>query len=114
MFQQNLTGLLCRLPLRTYTTLRREQGNEYLGFLQFFLNYRRFLRNVYQERVGKSPTELLTGERHMHWLEMLGLQRFKKPGPPQKAEANSKIDGKNLIKIKPIEEPRVEKIKPAA
>lgn len=64
--------------LRTYFTLRREIGGEYLHFLQFFLNHRRFMRSEYQERVGKSPAELLTGEQHKHWLEMLGFELFKK------------------------------------
>lgn len=63
--------------LRTYFTLRRELGNEYLGLLQFFLNHRRFMRSECAERVGKSPTELLTGEKHKHWLEMLGFELFK-------------------------------------
>lgn len=64
--------------LRIYFTLRRELGNEYLEFLQFFLNHRRFMRSKYVERFGKSPTELLTGERHKHWLEMLGFELFKR------------------------------------
>jgi hypothetical protein len=102
--------------LRTYFTLRRELGNEYLGFLQFFLNHRRFIRSECAERVGKSPAELLTGEGHMHWLEMLGFQLFKKPTSPQKAEINSKVGGQNLIKVRSSEEPSslVEKLKKAA
>lgn len=64
--------------LRTYFTLRRELGNEYLHFLQFFLNHRRFMRSECEERVGKSPAELLTGTQHRHWLEMLGFDLFKK------------------------------------
>ena len=64
--------------LRTYFTLRRELGNEYLSFLQFFLNHRKFMRSEYAERVGKSPAELLTGEKHKHWLEMLGFELFKR------------------------------------
>ena len=63
--------------LRTYFTLRRELGNEYLSFLQFFLNHRRFMRSGHPDRVGKSPAELLTGQRHKHWLEMLGFELFK-------------------------------------
>jgi hypothetical protein len=63
--------------LRTYFTLRRELGNEYLSFLQFFLNHRRFMRSRYEGRVGKSPAELLTGKNHQHWLEMLGFKLFK-------------------------------------
>jgi hypothetical protein len=64
--------------LRTYFTLRRELGNEYLHFLQFFLNHRRFMRSECEERIGKSPTELLTGVSHKHWLAMLGFNQFKK------------------------------------
>lgn len=63
--------------LRNYFTLRRHLGNDYLEILRFFLNHRQFMRSEYQERVGKSPTELLTGEKHKHWLEMLGFERFK-------------------------------------
>jgi hypothetical protein len=63
--------------LRTYFTLRRELGNEYLEFLQFFLNHRRFMRSECKERVGKSPKELLTGKSHKHWLEMLDFELFK-------------------------------------
>jgi hypothetical protein len=62
--------------LRTYFFLRRHLGPDYLALLQFFLNHRRFLRSERPERVGKSPAELLTGEAHPHWLEMLGYARF--------------------------------------
>ena len=54
--------------LRNYFFLRRELGSGYLELLQFFLNHRRFLRSERQERVGKSPAELLTGQKHPHWL----------------------------------------------
>lgn len=64
--------------LRGYFFLRRHLGPDYLALLQFFLNHRRFLRSERWERVGKSPTELLTGERHPHWLEMLGYTRFSR------------------------------------
>lgn len=62
--------------LRPYFFLRRQLGPDYLALLQFFLNHRRFPRSEHPERVGKSPTELLTGESHPHWLEILGYQRF--------------------------------------
>jgi hypothetical protein len=62
--------------LRNYFFLRRQLGPDYLAVLQFFLNHRRFLRSEHPERVGKSPAELLTGQRHGHWLEMLGFTRF--------------------------------------
>lgn len=62
--------------LRSYFFLRRHLGSDYLVLLQFFLNHRRFLRSEHPERVDKSPAELLTGQRHPHWLEMLGYTRF--------------------------------------
>lgn len=64
--------------LRGYFFLRRHLGPDYLALLQFFLNHRRFLRSERPERVGKSPAELLTGETHPHWLEMLGHARFSR------------------------------------
>jgi hypothetical protein len=62
--------------LRTYFFLRRQLGTDYLTLLQFFLNHRRYLRSHDPSRVGKSPAELLTGEPHAHWLELLGYTRF--------------------------------------
>ena len=62
--------------LRSYFFLRRHLGNDYLALLQFFLNHRRFLRSEHPERAGKSPAELLTGQSHPHWLELLGYTRF--------------------------------------
>jgi hypothetical protein len=64
--------------LRGYFFLRRQLGNEYLGLLQFFLNHRRFFRSEHPERVDKSPTELLTGESHPHWVKLLGFTRFSR------------------------------------
>ena len=62
--------------LRSYFSLRRAIGADYLVLLQFFFNHRRFPRSARPERVGKSPAELLTGQSHPHWLEMLGYTRF--------------------------------------
>lgn len=62
--------------LRSYFSLRRHLGNDYLTLLQFFLNHRRYLRSECPERVDKSPAELLTGAGHAHWLELLGYTRF--------------------------------------
>jgi hypothetical protein len=64
--------------LRSYFFWRRQLGPDYLALLQFFLNHRRFQRSEHPERVGKSPAELLTGERQPHWLELLGYQRFSR------------------------------------
>jgi hypothetical protein len=65
--------------LRNYFHLRREVGGGYLQLLRFFLNHRRFLRSERPERAGKSPKEVLTGQAHPHWLEMLGFSLFKRP-----------------------------------
>jgi hypothetical protein len=62
--------------LRNYFFLRRHLGNDYLAVLQFFLNHRRYPRSEHPERVGHSPAELLTGQGHSHWLELLGYTRF--------------------------------------
>ncbi len=62
--------------LRNYFFLRRTLGNDYLDLLRFFLNHRTFLRSEYPEREGKSPTQLLTGESHPHWLELLGFDKL--------------------------------------
>ena len=64
--------------LRNYFFLRKQLGQEYLDLLQFFLNHRTFMRSEHIQRVGKSPTELLTGEKHPHWLELLGFKRFQR------------------------------------
>jgi hypothetical protein len=70
---ENLNG-----RLRSYFTLRRHLGPDYLTLLQFFLNHRRFVRSAHAERVGHSPVELLTGQRQPHWLERLGYRRFRR------------------------------------
>jgi hypothetical protein len=62
--------------LRNYFFLRHHIGDDYLDLLRFFLNHRRFERSRRDERVGKSPAQLLTGNSHPHWLEMLGFTRF--------------------------------------
>ena len=62
--------------LRTYFFLRRHLGSDYLALLQFYLNHRRLKRSDRPERVGKTPAELLSGQAHPHWLEMLGYTRF--------------------------------------
>ena len=62
--------------LRSYFFLRRHLGSDHLALLQFFLNHRRLERSDHPERVGKTPAELLTGQSHPHWLEMLGYTRF--------------------------------------
>lgn len=63
--------------LRPFFFLRREIGFDYLQLLRFYLNHTPFLRSE-NNRVKKTPAELLTGKSHLHWLEMLGFERFKR------------------------------------
>jgi hypothetical protein len=63
--------------LRPYFYLRQEIGFGYLDLLRFYLNHVPFQRSEREERVNKSPAEILTGNPHANWLEMLGFQRFK-------------------------------------
>jgi hypothetical protein len=63
--------------LRSYFFLRRQLGSDYLELLRFFLNHRRLSRSAHEERIGKSPAELLSGTEHSHWLELLGFHRFR-------------------------------------
>lgn len=64
--------------LRNYFFLRRQLGPQYLDLLRFFLNHRPFMRSECLKRVGKSPTQLMTGQLHAHWLELLGFERFQR------------------------------------
>jgi hypothetical protein len=64
--------------LRNYFFLRRQIGPAYLELLRFFLNHQPFARSEKPERRGKSPAQLLTGQPHPHWLEMLGFTRFRR------------------------------------
>lgn len=64
--------------LRNYFFLRKQLGPDYLHLLRFFLNHRRFMRSEHPSRQGRSPAEILTGEEHPHWLNLLGFNRFKK------------------------------------
>ena len=62
--------------LRRYFFLRRHLGDADLSLLQFFLNHRVLMRSRRAERVGKTPKELLTGQAHARWLELLGFERL--------------------------------------
>jgi len=64
--------------LRDYFFLRHHLSQDYLELLRFFINHHRFMRSYRSERVGKSPAELLTGQKHKHWLELLGFKRFRR------------------------------------
>ena len=83
---ENLNG-----RLRSYFSLRHQIGAKYLDLLRFFLNHHKFLRSFHPERVGKSPAELMTGEKHPHWLDMLGFK------PENEAIAKTIITGNNKL-----------------
>ena len=57
--------------LRNYFFLRKQIGPSYLELLRFFLNHRRFVRSEHPDRMGKSPKEIMTGQSHVHWLDLL-------------------------------------------
>ncbi len=61
-----------------YFFLRKHLNSDYLDLLRFFLNHRTFRSSRVPERVGKSPTELMTGAKHPHWLEMLGFDLLQR------------------------------------
>lgn len=71
---ENLNG-----RLRSYFSLRRHIGPDYLDLLRFFLNHHSFVRSAHPEKAEKSPVQLMTGEKHPHWLELLGFTLFKRP-----------------------------------
>lgn len=64
--------------LRNYFFLRREIGHGYLELLQFYLNHRVLLRSDRSHRTGKTPREILTGEKHENWLDILGFPKVKR------------------------------------
>jgi hypothetical protein len=64
--------------LRNYFFLRKHLSSNYLELLRFFLNHRTFMVSRKPERKGKSPKELMTGEKHPHWLSLLGFERFQR------------------------------------
>ena len=83
---------------RRYFFRCRHLGAAYLSLLQFFLNHRVFLRSRRTERVGKTSKELLTGQAHAHWLELLGFQRLAIAGrsPRRAGSSPSQFDRTRL------------------
>ena len=58
--------------------LRRDIGGGYLDLLRFFLNHRIIEESERPDRQGKTPRQRLTGQDLVHWLELLGYQRFQR------------------------------------
>jgi hypothetical protein len=70
---ENLNG-----RVRKHIRNRKVIDQGYLDLLRFFLNHKPIVRSARVERKGKTPTEILSGKPHPHWLEMLGFERFKR------------------------------------
>jgi len=64
--------------LKPYLDARKTITRKKLGLYQFILNHRPFQRSHHPRLVGKTPAEALTGKSHLHWLELLGYQRFQR------------------------------------
>jgi len=60
--------------LRNYFFLRHQLGLGFLDLLRFFLKHRDFMRSELSRHQGKKTAELLKGEEHCDWLELLGLK----------------------------------------
>jgi hypothetical protein len=78
MAKTSSAGISAAMPQFLYFFLRRDIGSASLPLLRFFLNHRPYLHSAKPERRGKTPAQLLTGQDHPHWLEMLGFQRFRR------------------------------------
>ena len=63
--------------IRPYLNSFQNISNEYLGLLRFYLNHTPFLRSSRKHREHKTPWEILSKQKHKHWLEMLGYTRFR-------------------------------------
>ena len=64
--------------IRPYLNAFQNVSNKYLSLLRFYLNHTPFLRSVRSHRENKTPWEILSGNQHAHWIEMLGYTRFKR------------------------------------
>lgn len=61
-----------------FTRLRVEAELVVMSGYQCTALYHPFQRNQRRNRLGETPAELLTGYSNPHWLELLGLTRFKR------------------------------------
>lgn len=62
--------------LRPPFFLRKGVSENFLQLQRFSMNHRKFARSKHEERVGKSPAELLNGEEQKQdWMTLLGYPR---------------------------------------
>lgn len=64
--------------VRPYLDERKWVSQKTLGFIQFYLNHKPFMRSKHERLVNKTPAEALTGKSHLTWLEMLGFAPVKR------------------------------------
>ena len=64
--------------ISAYLFVRKYSDQKFLDLLQYFFNHTPFLRSERDYRVKKTPTELLTGKSHDHWLKLLRV-KWKNP-----------------------------------
>ena len=64
--------------LRPYIDPRKGFKSKRYDLILFMLNHLRFKRSKHKEHVGKSAAELYTQSKLPTWIEMLGLQSFKR------------------------------------
>ena len=63
---ENLNG-----RLRPYMNLKRMVPEKFLTLLKVYFNTKRYRRSRKAERVGKSPLELLTGQKHEDFYDIV-------------------------------------------
>lgn len=59
--------------IRTYMNIKRIVPTNFFVLMKVYFNTKRFRRSRIEERVGKSPLELLTGEKQPNFLEAIGF-----------------------------------------
>jgi hypothetical protein len=64
---ENLNG-----RIRKYMDVKRVVPTDFFVLMKVYFNTKRYRRSRCPERVGKSPLELLTGEPHDDFFEVLG------------------------------------------
>jgi hypothetical protein len=64
--------------VKRYTKQRNHVDNAFLNLLKFYLNHSVFTSSSRKDRKGKTPREIMSRNKHSHWLELLGYERFKR------------------------------------
>jgi hypothetical protein len=69
---ENLNG-----RIRKFLQNHIHVSQDILDLFRFIINHKEFERSRCEHRKGKSPSEVLHGKAHKHWLELLGFELFK-------------------------------------